>query len=97
MPDIFPSADQLIADVTVELDKLEVDYVLDYTYDARPYLRVSDEGHEKWKATQPEPSAETAAENDAEKTSDSKEAAAKETPTETASDAQSAKTTPKRR
>lgn len=97
MPDIFPSADQLVADVTVELDKLEVPYQLDYTYDARPFLRVSDEGHEKWKETQPKTSAKKAAQDSSEEAAESNEDAAKEKQTESAPETQSAKPTPKRR
>jgi hypothetical protein len=96
MPDIFPSADQLVADVTVELEKLEVPYELDYTYDARPYLRVSEEGHDKWKAAQPETSAKDAAQ-ESEDDADSGEAASEKKSTESSSETQSAKPTPKRR
>lgn len=97
MPDIFPATDQLIADITKTLDELEVEYTLDYTYDARPYLRVSDEGHEKWKGTQPETPAEPADESPVTPPADPAEEKPVKTQTSAGTQKQDDKTVNKRR
>lgn len=52
MTDIYPAQDQLISVVIGELEKLDLafgtDFRLEYSWDAKPFLKATPEAYETW-------------------------------------------------